>query len=851
MPKTVKRLSPPVLPDFVLDRPEVSRAIDAAMEKEIVFVHAPAGFGKTLAMSMWLRRSKIAAAWIPLTIYDDSPSVFCRYFLRALAALDDGAAEAVRTVLDAPGFDAAPFEYFFKAVSAMPEDGGEGVIVLDDFHLLENESILKALPLMIRKLSPSCKIAVLSRLGPPASFSELALKGRIGEITDKDLRFTRKQIIGLYKGYGIELSADDALEVESKTGGWALGLVPRLLSFKADGRDRVGQTSGEQYINHYLESEVWDRWDGKTQEFLLRTSILEDLPPELCDRLCGCDSRQMLSRLMSSSGLIVRLSDGSYRYHHILRDFLRQMAEERHTELSPLYVTAARYMYKMGRFPAALDYYVKSGDYDALSDFVIRTMDYNFAKISAEECLHAFKNLVLSKVPAEILEKNTAFVPICTYVYWMTGNVDQMNLWFSKVRNLLLAAQDDQTAGTMLALLSLDPFTSPWEYVNKTPAGDMKMETVPSISITLNLPSFHRAMRDFSDYLADWDVLVPQIMQSFSSIVGASTWITLLGISCGILYEQNKLAGAKQYILTAHSFLNEQSHPELFFAAYMHIADILFAEGEEKEAWESVGKARTVIEKNALYLKKNLEAMVTKYRLYKGEKDAAGRWLSDYAVSDSEEITLYQIAQVLTTVRAQIAVGAFSPALILLARLERLALNCRRRLDRLETLILRAILLWRQRQRAEAVDTMREAVLLAQPCGYIRMFANEGAAVLPVLRKLYNAAATRPEGDALLNFMRELIYTASESAKRNPGITGDPEENPIRLSRQQKLMLALLASGRNNRQICEETGLKLNTVKAHLFKLYEKLDVNSATDAVLKARRMNLLSKEELPAAPG
>jgi len=56
-------------------------------------------------------------------------------------------------------------------------------------------------------------------------------------------------------------------------------------------------------------------------------------------------------------------------------------------------------------------------------------------------------------------------------------------------------------------------------------------------------------------------------------------------------------------------------------------------------------------------------------------------------------------------------------------------------------------------------------------------------------------------------------------------------------------MLRYLAAGKNNRQICEETGLKLNTVKAHLHILYEKLEVNNSTDAVLKSLRTGIIGK--------
>lgn len=84
-------------------------------------MHAPAGFGKTIAMSMWLSGNQFPAAWIPLTVHDDEPAVFCRYLLTALAEFDSGAAASIKGILSDPAFAEAPFEYFFRAVSAISE----------------------------------------------------------------------------------------------------------------------------------------------------------------------------------------------------------------------------------------------------------------------------------------------------------------------------------------------------------------------------------------------------------------------------------------------------------------------------------------------------------------------------------------------------------------------------------------------------------------------------------------------------------------------------------------------------------------------------------------------------------
>jgi LuxR family maltose regulon positive regulatory protein len=276
----------------------------------------------------------------------------------------------------------------------------------------------------------------------------------------------------------------------------------------------------------------------------------------------------------------------------------------------------------------------------------------------------------------------------------------------------------------------------------------------------------------------------------------------------------------------------------------MHLAVIAFAQGDEKSAWDAINNAKALIDEKALYLKKNLNAIITKFRLYKGDVETAREWLSSYAVSENNAVKFYQLYQILTTIRAKISIGEFSSALRLITNVEKLVIKYRKPLDQIEILILRAIIYWKEKQRPEAIESLQDAVVMARPYGYVRIFANEGAAIIPILQKLYRRYAAKSEDETMSYFIRELLLAASENVEIYPGITGGLEEKTVKLSKQQVLMLNFLAAGKNARQICEATGLKLNTVKVHLSQLYGKLEVNNAIDAVLKANRIGLLEKK-------
>ena len=145
---------------------------------------------------------------------------------------------------------------------------------------------------------------------------------------------------------------------------------------------------------------------------------------------------------------------------------------------------------------------------------------------------------------------------------------------------------------------------------------------------------------------------------------------------------------------------------------------------------------------------------------------------------------------------------------------------------------------------AEACEALSSALEALAPYGFVRIVADEGASVEPVLKRLLKQASA-PEYDGPLkrSYVHELLLAAHATAQRHSGVTANivPKKKPVKLSQQQALVLELLAQGRCNADIVAEMGLSLSTVKSHTAAAYRKLGVHTAMDAVLKARELGLL----------
>jgi len=128
---------------------------------------------------------------------------------------------------------------------------------------------------------------------------------------------------------------------------------------------------------------------------------------------------------------------------------------------------------------------------------------------------------------------------------------------------------------------------------------------------------------------------------------------------------------------------------------------------------------------------------------------------------------------------------------------------------------------------------------------FVRVFADEGAAVLPILKRLAaNVKKDSYQGSLDSYFLNEVTIAAYEQSKRHKGITVNIRaRKPVKLSKQQKLMISLLSKGYKNADIVELTGITIHTVKSHQAAAYAKLDVNSAMDAVLRAKKLGIIEQ--------
>lgn len=226
-PLLLTKLSVPSARPSLVTRPRLSQRLEEELGGKLTLISAPAGFGKTTLLSMWLAvssRSGRSAVWLSLDPGDNDPTRFWRYFIAVADRLYPGAGDTALVLLHSS--QAPPIEAILTTLlNELTELPADAVLVLDDYHLIESRSIHEALAFLIEHLPPQVHLIISTRADPPLPLSRLRARGEMAELRASDLRFTTEETTAFLENIvGSRLSAEEVAELQERTEGWVAGL---------------------------------------------------------------------------------------------------------------------------------------------------------------------------------------------------------------------------------------------------------------------------------------------------------------------------------------------------------------------------------------------------------------------------------------------------------------------------------------------------------------------------------------------------------------------------------------------------------------------------------------------------
>jgi LuxR family maltose regulon positive regulatory protein len=351
-----------------LERPRINKLLDSAVRSPLVTISAGAGYGKTQAVYSFLQKYDAVATWIQLSVRDNLGTRFWENFVRTIALYDEPFAAWLSEI----GFPETDDQ--FEKYLSIPEDeiaGKKNVVVFDDFHLIENASVLQFIKRSVQTPFPNITTILISRMEPDINTVSLLSKGLVVSLNEDDLRFTEEETARYFQLLGIPLSSQSVSNIYDDTAGWAFALHLIGLSLKkSPSHEREARTAMKLNIFKMIENEIFHVISERLQRFLIRLSLIDQLSTELVSILAK-DETLVEEMKKISSFVRYDIYLNAYLIHHLFLDYLRQKQELlTENEKRDTYLRAARWCDKNDHKMDAISYYEKAGKYKPIMKIV-------------------------------------------------------------------------------------------------------------------------------------------------------------------------------------------------------------------------------------------------------------------------------------------------------------------------------------------------------------------------------------------------------------------------------------------------------------------------------------------------
>lgn len=377
----------PPLRDETLARDRLLDWLQVKIHHRVVFVVAEAGYGKTTLLADFSRRTRLRTMWYRLDDEDRNWVAFLNYLVAAGREYDPGFAETTARLLreleSASESRESVTRAFVRDFQALGQQGA--VVILDDYHAVDDApDVAYVVGELLAHAPERVTFVFSSRREPAVRVARLRALGELAELSTDDLRFNEPETERLFREtYGHPLEPDVLDDLSRRTEGWAasLQLVQAAIRDRSAGEVRrfVRTLSGaEGDLYDYLAEEVVGELTADLQDFLMKTSLLQTVDPELAQLLTQSSRDTAQARIGDAQrlGLLHGTKDHAVaqRFHPLVQQFLedrlvRTLGQE---GVAALHRRVAEAASETGNWSLACHHYAASSDPDSLHAVVAR-----------------------------------------------------------------------------------------------------------------------------------------------------------------------------------------------------------------------------------------------------------------------------------------------------------------------------------------------------------------------------------------------------------------------------------------------------------------------------------------------
>ena len=776
------------------------------------------------------------------------------------------------------------------------------LLVLDDYHVITSSQIHESLAYLVDHLPPTLHLVVATRAEPALPLARWRARGDLQEIGAADLRFSPEEMTSfLHQAVPFPLPQEQLQSLQARLEGWPTGfrLLALALAGKSEKEESeqvlAGFSGSHRYLLDYFAIEVLSSQSEARQIFLLQTSLLGRMTASLCDAVTGGRDSSQVLREIERSGLFLQVLGGEppwYRYHALFAEALQAQARKRlgEEELRLCLSRASAWYEQEAMFAEGIEAALAAGEWTRAAALMERLLQgenphamqervtlLRWVEMLPEQVLEAHPDLCVHYAAALLFTLDRSSPAAMALIEEPLKRAErayereeawgklgealschaEVVRWQGDVPLAIRLAQRALTfppeppmrwrgASILIVVANEMQKGRPEEARRLTLEGQQLLETLPIPGysmhgatlmlgeICLQQGRLHQAEQYYRQLLATTPVnLVDQIAAR-------------LGLA-KVSYEWNQLAEAEQNVAQVLA-LGKAHLDELgkyfvevgvLFPASLLQARLSQARGEYAQAQQSVQQLLAFAQEHQLTILYRMAlAQQVELALASGNLTAFEDWQATSNPPDNADSAMQQEQEALLRARVLIARGEITEVLHLLGTWQEEARTWRRLRSELEIRVLRSLAYAASSRPAEAQQVLKEALILAQPEGFQRLFLEKGEQLSTLLRTLFLDLREEP----LVSYVRGLLLAFAS-------LKGEQQAAPHAgsalllepLTEAEQRVLALLARGRTNPEIAASLVVSINTVKTQVQSIYRKLNVKSRWEASEAAHRLNLL----------
>ena len=885
------------------------RCLDKALKPVLsglhVLVLAPVGYGKTsLLMQLYdnVLKSGRAVAWLTIS-EDDSDAVhFLAGVTAAMQALGGNIGNLAQSLLNS-GLGVSYKVILTTLLNEILLSNKSITLFLDDLHRADSQELKLVISELMENSPNNLHIVLASRNTMPV-FWAMKARSKLVEVSSEDLRLSFSEAEELLsRTCPQKLNRANIFSLMERVDGWINGLQIAALSIdtSTDVGVYIDSLSGKgEDFSSYIEQDIFSKLSVSLQDFLVETSILEVLTPELCDVVTG--GVGSLDRLHEISQLNLFLNtldaeENCYRYHHFFRDFLRsKLADKNEDHRVSVHRRAYEWCLKQGLTSAAIDHMQSAGDWDLAGD----TIADHVQEMLSRNCTAALKRWI-DNLPRELVDRRPDLLLSLGWVAALGRNAPEAYYYVSEVERLLDLDGSNfiryngsgEIKSNIAALLA----------VTEVIADDSAKMSTLAHAESLDIPAKHIFFRDSSIaakvcalmYEGRYDqghriatelqvanrttnfrsVVYSHVFrgmgyrlaaslhkakeqyetaQSIAQIKFGGDWLPFSATSpllAEIFYEWGQFDRAKELLKDHEVTLLDSPVIEPLICSFQVASRLSLLSGDTDHALqvlaegEAVGREDNYPRLVAAVLNERIRQLISL-----NEIEAAAAVFAElksiragHLSGKWSEINYYAT---LGICRYLIATRKVAEALSLISEQVGLARKRNQYRHLLKLLVLEAEALSVAGKARSAANRVVESVAIGAHGGFLQSFVDSGDGVANIFRSVLSdvdaffGAKAKELDESYIDSLQS-VFEVNAGARDNEELILDVNLEGVEpLTPREITLLKSLARGLKNKELAEEMHLSVHTVAWHLKNLYSKLGVDNRTAAVNVARHLKL-----------